>query len=124
MGDDTQASLYEDLRKSEKAYTSLLLSIEDGPLEHVQHFTDASQIWTKLQSLYSEDGFSAAASLFRQLYEARLASFGSVQEYLDTIQRLRVRLHELGTNCYNWQILAIILGNMGPDWDLYCQQLT
>ena len=110
-----ESSKLESTRDEEKAYTSLLLTIEDGPLEHVQHLTDASQIWSKLQSLYTEDGFSAASSLFRQLYESKLSNFDLIQAYLDHIQRLRVRLNDLGTKCYHWQILSIILSNLGSN---------
>ena len=46
-GTGSKASKYDitddDTRNKEKAYTSLLLVLEDGPLEHVQQLTDASK---------------------------------------------------------------------------------
>ena len=62
---DTALRQFEE--QNERAYATILLTINDGPLVHVQNLTNAKEIWEKLGELYGVKGYTARHLILKSL---------------------------------------------------------
>ena len=73
---DTTLRHFEE--QNERAYATILLTVNDGPLVHVQNLTDAKEIWEKLGELYGVKGYTARHLILKSLVSTTLQGSASV----------------------------------------------
>jgi len=77
---------------NERAYSLILLMINDNVAKLVYFIEDAHTLWLKLEQLYGQAGFSARHLTFQGLYSTRLDSEPSVEAYIDKIKQYTLEL--------------------------------
>ena len=72
---------------NKQAYPTILLTIRNRPLVHVQNLTNAQAIWEKLKELYRVKGYTARHLILKNLVSTTLHSAASVEDYVDRIKK-------------------------------------
>jgi hypothetical protein len=103
--------------QNELAYATILLTINDGPLVHVQNLTNAREIWAKLQELYGVKGYTACHLILRSLVTKTLQGSASVGDYVEQIKTYGQQLADIGYRLDNWILTSMLLHNLGQAYD-------
>lgn len=111
------------LEMNNKAYTLILILSSDNCISLVQDITNAKQLWEKYAELYGLSGFSARHNAFNSLYTTNLELCSDVNDYVTKIKLYTQQLSEIGDSIPNWQIISILLNNLGDAYDHWSQQV-
>ncbi|RKF71318.1 hypothetical protein GcC1_102020 [Golovinomyces cichoracearum] len=103
---------------NDRALAAIHLFLDDGPLLQIQTEARAHVAWKDLKSLYSPSGFIADFLVLRELFQCKLKRYNSMEEFINTIKRLR---DDLKTNdldfppkyYYFW-----VLNNLTPEYEI------
>jgi hypothetical protein len=114
---DNALRLYEEL--NERAYATILLTINDSPLVHVQNLTNAKEIWETLGDLYGVKGYTARHLILKSLVSTTLQGSASVGDYIDHIKKYGQQLSEMGYKLEDWILTSMLLHNLGEAYDAF-----
>ena len=107
--------------KAKRASYTILLSLEEGPLEHVDTMpvSDPKSILNTLEQLYGTGGEAARFYRFKDLVTTTLEGCTSVTNYIDTLKLRFKRLEELDGKLPEWVLTSLILFGLGDAYDSY-----
>lgn len=111
------------LISNDEACSLILLMSSDSVIQLVQDITNAKILWEKYIELFGLSGFSARHNVFQSLYTTNLELCSSMQEYINKIKQFSLQLSEMNSNIEDWQIISILLNNLGPEYDNWSQQV-
>ncbi|RKF60525.1 Retrovirus-related Pol polyprotein from transposon TNT 1-94 [Golovinomyces cichoracearum] len=103
---------------NDRALAAIHLFLEDGPLLQIQNEERAHVAWKELKSLYSPSGFSADFLVLRELFKCKLKRFGSMEEFLNTIKRLRDDLKTKDLDFPPKYYYFWVLNNLTPEYEM------
>ena len=112
---DTTLRQFE--KQNERAYATILLTVNDGPLVHVQNLTDAKEIWEKLGELYGVKGYTARHLILKSLVSTTLQGSASVGDYVNHIKKYGQQLSDMGYKLEDWILTSMLLHNLGDAYD-------
>ncbi|KAH0548053.1 hypothetical protein GP486_008206, partial [Trichoglossum hirsutum] len=97
--------------KAKKASYIILLSLKEGPLEHVDSMpvADPKAILNTLEQLYGTRGDAARFYQFKELVTTTLEGCSSVTAYIDTLKLHFKWLGELDGRLPEWVLISLIL---------------
>ncbi|RKF59649.1 Retrovirus-related Pol polyprotein from transposon TNT 1-94 [Golovinomyces cichoracearum] len=103
---------------NDRALAAIHLFLDDGPLLQIQNEERAHAAWNSLKSLYSPSGFSADFLVLRELFKCKLKKFDSMEEFLNTIKRLRDDLKTKGLDFPHKYYYFWVLNNLTPEYEM------
>jgi len=124
---DYKPEALEDYTKwvinNNKAYTLMLLMSSDTSIQLVQDIVEAKALWEKYSQLYRLTGFSARYNAFNNLCSTSLEASLGMDDYINKVKQYSLQLSEIGDALPDWQIVSIILNNLGSNYDIWAQQM-
>jgi hypothetical protein len=107
--------------RAEKASYVILLSLAEGPLEHVDHLpvAEPKAILSTLEQLYGTRGDAARFYRLKDLVTTTLEGCNSVTSYIDTLKLHYKRLGDLEGTLPEWVLIGLILFGLGDSYDSY-----
>ena len=110
--------------KSEKALANIQLLCEDGPLLQIKHYTNAFAAWKALKELYNPRGFTSEYLLIKELFEATLDKYPSIEEYLNKVKEISDELKARSLELPKQVVIAWILYGLGDSYDGLVSNIT
>jgi hypothetical protein len=102
---------------SAKALALIINTIADDQLVHVDDCDTAYAAWHKLAGIHEANDASTRTFLLRKLLTLRHISGSSIQEYIDKIKSLRLRLINAGLELPDEIITSILLIGLPPEYE-------
>src|SRR4030095_4359173 len=109
---------------SEKALANIQLLCEDGPLLQIKHYTNAYTAWNALKELYNPCGFISEYLLIKELFEATLDKYSSIEEYLNKIKEIIDELKVRNLELPKQVVIAWILYSLGDPYEGLVSNIT
>lgn len=97
-----------------KAKAKLVLTIDPSLYVHVKEAKTAVEIWTRLQSMYADTGFSRKIGLLRTLISLRLDGCTSMEDYVNSVIDISQKLRRTGFEIDDNWIGSLLLAGL-PD---------
>jgi transposase InsO family protein len=120
-GSEEPKELAQWYNKAKKASYMILLSLKEGPLEHVDTMpvSNPKAILNTLEQLYGTRGDAARFYRFKDLVTTTLEGCTSVTNYIDMLKLHFKRLEELDGKLPEWVLTSLILFGLGDGYDSY-----
>ena len=110
--------------KNLKALAIIQLFCAKGPLLYIKNCDTAYKAWKTLEDLYNPKGFTTEFLTLKELFDCKLESFNSMEEYL---HQIKILLDDLSSRNIKmpYQIqTAWVLYNLGEEYKFFIQNIV
>jgi hypothetical protein len=118
------APMAEELEKEDawnlrriRAYSEIMLRVEDEPRVTIMGSQDPSEAWSKLEKTYGSRLANSRTMLMSELVRMRYDSSG-ILEYKARMDTLRLRLIEAGQVISDADYLSLFMGTLPEEYDI------
>ena len=109
---------------SDKAYSSIALSIEKNLQVHIQQTTDPLEAWTTLQKHFECLSISQIVRLNRKFYAATMEEGGDLMEHLTRMTSLAEQLRELKEDVTPRKFATVVPGSLPDSYETFISSLN
>lgn len=102
----------EDTNKCAQARAKLILTIDASLYVHIKQTTKPKELLEKLQSMFSDSGFTRKISLLRLLISTRLEDCDNMASYVNQVVETSQRLRNTGFNIDDEWIGSLLLAGL------------
>ena len=110
-------------REHEKALSTLILSIEDDQLIHIQGLTTAKAVWHRLRNIYIRETAGTKTSLTRRIYKCKMQPGESVSKHLQVMKGLFNELELMNVHFTEQHKVFVILSSLPSQFDVLIMSL-
>ena len=98
--------------RSDKAYTTIALSVEKSLQVHISSTTDAHEAWETLRKQFEVVSVSQVVRLFRRFYAAEMKEEDDLQTFITKMTSLAQDLREMNEDISSKKFATVILGSL------------
>ena len=113
---ESTKTLNEWRLRSDKAYTTIALSVDKNLQVHVSSTTDAHEAWEILRKQYEVVSVSQIVRLFRRFYAAEMGEDDDLQTFITRMTSLAQQLREMKEDVSPKKFATVILGSLPPSY--------
>ena len=99
-------------RRSDRAYTTIALSVAKSIQVHVSATTDAREAWEILRKQFEVVSVSQIVRLFRRFYAAEMTEEDDLQTFITKMTTLAQQLREMKEDVSSKKFATVILGSL------------
>jgi hypothetical protein len=118
-GDEGEETRRTDAWKKsdQKALSSIYLMVNDSELTHIEECTTAADAWRKLNEVFEAKGIMRRVLLKRNLLSVRYEDNGSIQEYVNEINKIARQLKDIGAAVSDEDVALTLLIGLPSSFD-------
>lgn len=103
--------------KDETARALIGLNIENNQLIHVRSQTSVKGAWEKLKEIHENDSVTSIVTLIRQMYSTRIKDGEDLQNHIDKLTSLFLKIADMGETISETMKIGIILSSLPTSWN-------
>ena len=113
----------EQEEEHERALSTIILSLEDEELVHIQGLNTAKAVWDRLRGIYLRETAGTKISLTRRLYKCQMRSGESASKHLQTMKGLFNELQLMNVVFPEEQKVYLILSSLSSEFNMLITSL-
>lgn len=124
LGEDVSRAQHEFDDEAERATATIFQYLDDSSERMVRDLRDPAELWKKLRDMYSSTGFCTRFGLWRKLLKAHLRDYGSIHEYIESIESSRRQLKDAGFEVDDEIMAAVLLKGLPGSYSDFVASVT
>lgn len=103
--------------QDETARALIGLNVEDTQLIYIRNAKSAKEAWKNLKEIHENDSVTCIVTLFRQLYSTRMEEGQDLQNHIDHLSSLFMKITDMGEVFSETMKIGIILSSLPKSWN-------
>lgn len=114
--DKNQDAVATWIKKDQKAYNLIVLSIANNQIIHIKSVKTAKEAWEKLKEEHQKSTLATKIRIYKKIFQTNLKKNQSVRDHVDKLLDLFDQLNELGSPLPKELAVSCVLASLNEDY--------